>query len=422
MSDLHRFTSRLRTERGSAWKHQVDRWLGIPLLGVCSVWRKFGRTAKKDAPQEIGVLCLGAIGDMLLATCVFTTLHARWPHARITLFTSRANVRAAFLVPFVNENKTFEVTDIVGLLRQVRSAHFDLFVDTGQWARLGALVCALSGAGQTVGFQTPGQCRHLAFERTAAHRNDQHELKNFQALAQAAAGCSGAESPLLCAPEPALHGAIAAFAKGHPLVAFHPFPSGIHAHLKEWPEENWIALAENLTARGFRVLFTGSPTDAERIAPLLDRLSIAAREQTLCIAGMFSFRDEVALLQKLDAFISVNTGTMHLSAMLGTPTVDMHGPTNPLRWGGLGAKVIHMQPLSGHCAYLHLGFEYPPNAENVLRHLPLASVLDALRQFGGPFVGPCGDLPNSTADCTEENPLRQEALEIKTLNLCRVIS
>ena len=390
MPELHNLASSLHRERGSAWKHLLDRWLGIPLVCVLALWRRLERCLHQKAfteePREIGVLCLGAIGDMLLASCLFKALHTRWPQARITLFTSRANARAAFLSPFVSENKTFEVTDILGLLRHVRAAHFDLFVDTGQWARLGALVCALSGAGATAGFRTPGQCRHLAFEQTVEHRSDRHELLNFQKLGQRITGMSTVEEPLLCAPPPAVPEAITTFAQGRPLVACQPFPSGIHARLKEWPEAYWITLTEKLAAHGICVLFTGSPADRERLLPMLDSMHPATQSQVRCIAGMFSFWDEVALLQKLDAFISVNTGTMHLSALLGTPTIDLHGPTNPERWGGLGAKVIHLQPLAGNYAYLHLGFEYPSDADTVLRRLPPENVIRALRQFGEPFA------------------------------------
>jgi len=52
-------------------------------------------------------------------------------------------------------------------------------------------------------------------------------------------------------------------------------------------------------------------------------------ERTLCIAGQFSFQEELELIQSLDVMISMDSGNAHLAAMQGVKTVTIWGVTHP---------------------------------------------------------------------------------------------
>ena len=73
---------------------------------------------------------------------------------------------------------------------------------------------------------------------------------------------------------------------------------------------------------------------------------------------------------------------MHLAALAGAPTVGLHGPTNPLRWGPVGRHVRALLPHKGPYAYLNLGFEYPRPFKPCLDSLPVEDVADALHSLG----------------------------------------
>jgi ADP-heptose:LPS heptosyltransferase len=77
--------------------------------------------------------------------------------------------------------------------------------------------------------------------------------------------------------------------------------------------------------------------------------------------------------------VSVNTGIMHISALLERPTLALHGPTNPRRWGPLGktAVVIGPGPECG-CGYLNLGFEYPRSPPDCMARISVEEVLARL--------------------------------------------
>lgn len=379
--------AKCQVERGSRWKRAVDLWCGVPLVALIALYRK-GRILRKPAPttvRRIGVLSVGAIGDLLLAACIFEQLRACYPNARITLLCSKANAVAVPFIPCVDESRCFAVTDIAGIVRAVRAEKFDLLLDTGQWARFGALVCALSGASRTVGFRTPRQFRHFAFDATALHSSNRHELNNFLELGRVAALPVQDNTPDNTVPQllrlpAAMPDDMAAFAAGRPLVCCHMYPSGTRAYLKEWPVAHWAALMERLTAAGLCVALTGSPADKAGAEAFCQALPEAVRKNVFNATGRYTLWDEAAMLQKAAALVSVNTGFAHLGGLLGVATVDIHGPTAPDRWGVVGPKVRHVMPDTGG-GYLNLGFEYPTCDDFVLDRLAPEKVLAALRDM-----------------------------------------
>ncbi len=69
---------------------------------------------------------------------------------------------------------------------------------------------------------------------------------------------------------------------------------------------------------------------------------------------------------------------MHLGALVGAPTIGLHGATNPQRWGPVGPRCISLVPHKGEFGYLNLGFEYPPGAQTAMQWLPVEDVIKAL--------------------------------------------
>ncbi|MBQ7609179.1 MAG: glycosyltransferase family 9 protein [Desulfovibrionaceae bacterium] len=369
------------SERGSQWRRMLDYWLGIPLVAASSLLRlrKASTLPSAFQPRQIAFLCLGAIGDLLLLSSVITALRARLPSATITLITSRANAAAAHLVPGLDYVCDFSLNQIDALIFFVRRLHCDIFFDASQWARIGALIANVSDAAYTVGFATKGQMRHFGYSIAVRHRSDQHEYKNFLDLGRALYPDLEGQ-PSLCLPSS--HSESEAFSLAYAeknAVYLHMWPSGICAELKEWPAQSWASLCQILTGAGYAVYLTGAPGDAEKNAAFLAR-NPNPRVQSL--AGLVSLGDLALLFSRARAVVSVNTGIMHLAAIIGAPTVGLHGPTNPLRWGPWGPKVASLLPDHPDCAYLNLGFEYSSHHKPCMPYLSVASVCQALFSFG----------------------------------------
>lgn len=369
-------------ERGNRLHRWLDRYAGIPLAAASAAARRATHRRMDADPADarrVGIICLGAIGDLLLLSGLLEGLRRRLPQARLELVISSANAGAAPLIGHADAVAVFGVRHVPTMLRHVRGRRYDLLIDSTQWARLGAIVSNLSGAGRTVGFATAGQWRAAGYDVAVPHSPALHEVENFLALGRALWPDFSGE-PVLRLPEtaPALEREMA---DGRRHAFLHMWPAGYKSQLKEWPAAHWAGLARELTARGFSVWLTGSAADGARNAAFL-HAELDGEPYVHSLAGRVSLPGLAWLLARAGAVVSVNTGIMHLAALTGAPTVGLHGATNPRRWGPVGPRCVSLLPSQGRRAYLDLGFEYPPDAEPALVHLPVDDVLTALGSLG----------------------------------------
>jgi ADP-heptose:LPS heptosyltransferase len=94
--------------------------------------------------------------------------------------------------------------------------------------------------------------------------------------------------------------------------------------LKGWSSDNFTEVASGLLARGRSLVFTGSAEDRGDVEAILARLPAAGRAVSL--AGRTSTRALAAVIDELDALVSVDSGPAHLAAAMGTPLVVLWGP------------------------------------------------------------------------------------------------
>lgn len=113
-----------------------------------------------------------------------------------------------------------------------------------------------------------------------------------------------------------------------PFAVLHPYPK---FNYKKWHASGWRDLAQWLNERGLHVVLTGGPEAVERdyVADVAQQLSSPAfnvtGELTLPMLG--------ALLSQAAIYVGPDTVATHMAAALGTPTVALFGPSNPVKWG-----------------------------------------------------------------------------------------
>jgi heptosyltransferase-3 len=358
------------TDRGNQRLRTLDRWIGCPLVWTLGLVRT--KRTKPPAITHIGVLMFGAIGDALLAASIIADIRSAYPNTRVTAFASDSNrgtldlldgIDAVVVVPIKHPNLA---------IRAIRETRVDVVLDTGQWPRISAILACLSGAKFTIGFKTPGQFRHWAFDIAVEHSRDCHEIVNFRRLL-GGLGITGTSFPKFKSELRA--GATPL--RSDRYVVFHPWATGFRSNLREWDETNWVALAKQIFDKQLKIAITGSQADVARAQALACAINEPGKVEIL--AGATTLKGTATALWLAEAVVSVNTGIMHLAALLGCPTVGLHGPTNPLRWGPVGpnTNVVAPNPAGG-CGYLNLGYEYPRNPPNCMSRLKVADVMDRL--------------------------------------------
>jgi ADP-heptose:LPS heptosyltransferase len=347
----------LRANRVLYW---ADRCIGIALLWLLRPFKRSRGWTALPREASIALLNFYGLGDTVLISAIVADLRAAFPHARLVFFAGPSSREAAGMIPGIRVVPV--PLSPLGALRAIRREHFDLLIDCEQWLRMSALVCFFARAAFTAGFRARGQHRHALYDRAAPH-GDAHELDNFRALLKVLGIAAGAP-PTLHAP---------AAAGRPPYALLHMHAAGSRAHWKEWPADRWVALIDELTARGLDVLLTGSADERARCLAVRERCR--APRQVEVPAGRCTLAETAALLRGACGVVSVDTGVMHLAAALGCATIALHGPTSPQRWGGQGARVVSLVA-DPRGPFLHHGFESiaPPDmtaiaVADVLRHL-----------------------------------------------------
>lgn len=124
--------------------------------------------------------------------------------------------------------------------------------------------------------------------------------------------------------------------KGKPFVYSNP---AARWETKFWPVEKWARLADRLIESGIQVVFGGSPKDRPYIASICELM----KHRPAVSAGQLSLIASVALLKRADAYVGLDSGPMHIAAMVQTPVVALFGPTHPERVGPYGVKHVTIQ-------------------------------------------------------------------------------
>ena len=107
---------------------------------------------------------------------------------------------------------------------------------------------------------------------------------------------------------------------GKKTVGFHS--QAAYGSAKMWPKERFTALAKVLSEQGVQCLFFGTEEE---------RLSV----EEICPEGGWNFCGETTLrllmgmIQKLDLFVTNDSGPMHVADALSVKTVSLFGSTSP---------------------------------------------------------------------------------------------
>lgn len=125
---------------------------------------------------------------------------------------------------------------------------------------------------------------------------------------------------------------------------------------KRWLTQRFIELGERLIRDQQAQLFVlGDASEKALLAPLASRLP----ERVKVFAGQASLRQTAALIKASQLFIGNDSGLLHVSGAVGTPSLSFFGPTSPLGklpvW--LSHQVLYTQEACSPC-YKH-GFAPP---------------------------------------------------------------
>jgi heptosyltransferase-2 len=124
--------------------------------------------------------------------------------------------------------------------------------------------------------------------------------------------------------------------EGRPIVTLSPGAVGAG---KAWPPEHYAALAQALAQDGASVWVLGGPGETGIAKRIAEGIGTRARDQT----GE-DLRNAILALAAADVAVTNDSGLMHVSAAIGTPTVAIFGPTSPWHWKPLNPIAAILEP------------------------------------------------------------------------------
>ncbi|OQX05607.1 MAG: ADP-heptose--LPS heptosyltransferase [Desulfobulbaceae bacterium A2] len=232
------------------------------------------------------------------------------------------------------------------LRRQLRVAPYDLVLDLhASWRS--ALFALLNPGGCRIGFADAREGNTLIQHEQVPVSRPMHALEKNNLFA-AHLGCPVQEEDLRLpvgeGPRQQVDDFLAKLGQAgqQRLVCLNPTARWAS---KFWTVAGWAELADLLAQEaGATVLFGGSPSDL----PYIERIVAAARSTPIVAAGRLDLAGTAALLQRIDVYVGLDSGPMHMAAMAGRPVVAMFGPTNPELVGpyGPGHRVLRRGELA----------------------------------------------------------------------------
>lgn len=119
-----------------------------------------------------------------------------------------------------------------------------------------------------------------------------------------------------------------------PVIAIHP---GSGSQRKNWPAENWAAIAKSLPEYlpEARVLLIGGEADAASLATVQQAL----KGTPVLLAQHLPLPVLAAVLDRCRFFLGHDSGISHLAAAVETQCVLLFGPTDPAVWAPANEKV-----------------------------------------------------------------------------------
>lgn len=305
-----------------------------------------------ETPRKILVRSTNWIGDAVMTTPALKSLRLAFPESEITLLAYpwvsdvfRYSPRIDRIMSFDKRGNHKGLTGLWRLSRELMAEHFDCAVLL-QNAFEAAFLAWLARIPVRGGYTTDGRSLLLTHRvEKAPNIVIKHEVFYYQRILRGL-GIPTAENELeIFLPGFEIDAARAFLAKcagEKPELLIGLNPGAAFGPAKRWPPARYAELAKQLAKRlpGACFLLFGSEADRPTTAEIV--AIVGRRARLIDLAGQTKLITAMALIGECDAFITNDSGLMHVAAALHTPQVALFGSTNHTATGpwSASARVI----------------------------------------------------------------------------------
>ena len=298
-----------------------------------------------ESTRKIAVFRALQLGDMLCAVPALRALRHNYPDAEITLlglpwaasFVERFSSYIDHFIHFPGygglPEQPFDQTLWEAFEARMRAENFDLILQMqGNGSIVNDMLDNLH-AGTVAGFQCTGCIRDNGL--FIDYPNSISEIdRHLLMLANLGIRPSGnelefpieaSETERLTDQNPTL--------QDSPYVCVHP---GSRGAWRQWPTAHFAALSDACAEMGFRVIVTGTESEAPITREVIDQMQNPAIDFT----GKTDLGGIGQLIKNARLLVSNCTGVSHIASALCTPSIVISMDGEPERWGPLN-KTLH---------------------------------------------------------------------------------
>jgi len=326
----------------------------------------------KDNFNSILILKPGAIGDTLQLTPVIKQLKKAYPKSNISIVVGSKAIRGLFSTnphiykTFVYEKKGAHKNfgDFFKLCKELKKEHFDLVINF-QRSNLRLWLLTL--------FLNP--------ERILVYQKDEKKhavVNHLETLKPLKIDINYDELELeLFLNEDSENFADSFFEKNFlarkEVIALN---LGASHKVNRWPVTKFAELVELIGKKLQRkIILVGGEEDKE----LNEKIKSLTNIELIDLAGSLSLLQLGAILKRCEAFVTGDTGPMHIATSVGTKVVALFGAADPKRTGPVGKGHIVIQKKEVKCVPCRKRVCYNKNYLECMEKIEPEDVLQFLR-------------------------------------------
>lgn len=345
-----------------------DRWLGIPACAVLTLWRRvFDRRQPSGSVKRILFLKLVEQGATVLAYPALRDAVGRVGAENVFFMVLAENRPILDLLDVIPPDNVIAVptggllktlTGMVRAIWRIRGLGIDATLDYELFSRASAVLAYLSGASRRVGYHSwhgDGPWRgDLMTHRLVS--NPHLHMQTVMSVMVEAAFRDPHDLPALDIDTDRLDTALMRFeptaaersevieliqavsGEGYhrPLVLLNANASDL-LPLRKWQSARYVDLARRLLAAfpDVRIAFTGAPSEAAAVEPLVREVS---DRRCFSLAGKTTMRQLIVLYSLADILVTNDSGPAHFASLADIDVVTLFGPETPAVFGVKGPR------------------------------------------------------------------------------------
>ncbi len=303
-------------------------------------------------PQKILIIKPSALGDIIHTLPLVAAIKKKYSGSHITWVVGKNFQDILAGNPDIDELIIFDrqrwgggilrffqsIQEIWIFFQKIHSGHYDVVIDLQGLFRSAAMTI-VSRSPVRIGFSNARELAFLSYNRRVkTPPNVIHAVDRYKLLAHAM-GVEEVENsfPVFLSKKERdfVRDSLVKYTLKCTFIAIAP---GARWLTKRWPSEYFAQTMDKFAKKQDKVTFVlvGAKGDKEIGEQIIQHCQTNV---SICnLIGKTSLKELAAILEKANVVLSNDSGPMHLSVAMGTPTLGIFGPTYPEKTGPYGSQ------------------------------------------------------------------------------------